>query len=165
MFCRTSVSRLNWRQLYHHQQAPRRRQLEKYLRRREDMKGILPAAEATRLARSPGDEENHARAPKTDVNYRYNRWWVSNNGDFVEQVQVVEDPSVVLERKSRLSSTPTSPDVWKKAQKQSFTPIKPFIKVLESVSDSDAKHLYPTNVPKWKEFMYRTKPMIPRTWY
>ena len=46
-----------------------------------------------------------------------------------------------------------------------FLPFEPFIKVVDYAKDPDAKNLKPINIPRWKSFMTRSTPTVPRTWY
>ena len=132
----------NWREEFHRIHGPRRVALTKWLAARDEAK----SKPATAFARP-------------------NRWWVSNNGDFIEQVQVIEDPRVIERIRTTLPD-PTHEDLWKKNQCPTFTPFEALHqKVIDYPEDPDAKHLYATNLPKWKDFMKRNRPPLPRTWY
>ena len=115
------------------------------------------------------NKENNALTTTSEssapiVKVRQNRWWVSANGEFIEQMHVIEDPRVI-ERRKRTLPDPTKEDLWKRNQCPFFTPFEPFVKVMNYPDDPDAKHLYSATIPKWKDFMKRTQPPIPRTWY
>jgi hypothetical protein len=98
------------------------------------------------------------------VPYKYNRWWVSNNHEFVHQYAFVEDPEVTKQKRATLPAV-TSENIWKEPQRSFFMPFAPFIKVVDYPKDPDAKLLKPINVPRWKDYMQRLKPVVPRTWY
>jgi hypothetical protein len=96
--------------------------------------------------------------------YKYNRWWVSNDHAFVHQYAVIEDPEVTREKKSKIP-TVTSENIWKEPHNPYFMPFVPFIRVVDYGKDPDAQFLKPTTVPRWKDYMFRNKPIVPRTWY
>ena len=180
----------NWRELYHRIHGPRRLALAKWMKNKE-ISGLpgdiirdstprdqFPQAHAPKKGHYDFESINISEKSKSDAvkespsyipkvptqKARYNRWWVSNNGDFIEQIQVIEDPRVIERRQNTLPS-PTDENLWKKNQCPFFTPFDPYVKVVNYPSDSDAKHLYAATVPKWKDFMVRKSPPIPRTWY
>lgn len=96
--------------------------------------------------------------------YSYNRWWVTNDHEFVHQFAFIEDPDVIRERRSALPVI-TKENLWKEPQQTYFMPFAPFVRIVDYAKDPDAKFLKPVNVPRWKDYMQRRKPVIPRTWY
>ena len=96
--------------------------------------------------------------------YKYNRWWVNNSHEFVHQYAVVEDPDVTREKKIKLPSV-TAENIWKEPHNPFFLPFSPFIRVVDYGKDPDAQFLKPTTVPRWKDYMFRSQPVVPRTWY
>ena len=128
-------------------------------------RNVSPSTSSPLGGESPQKElVPHTSGSYPTARYRYNRWWVSNSGDFVEQIHVFEDPRVIERRRTQLPD-PTHEDLWRKNQCPFFTPFEPFVKVMDYPDDPDAKHLYSATIPKWKDFMKRTRPPIPRTWY
>ena len=180
----------NWREMYHRIHGPRRLALAQWMKTRgiQGRPGEIPRDTSAR------DQFQNTHSPKKghyDFEYinvseksrpdtlrdapdyipkvpeqkaRHNKWWVSNNGDFIEQMQVVEDPRVIERRRTTLPE-PTKESLWKGNQCPFFTPFDPHIKVVNYPNDPDAKHLYSATVPKWKDFMIRKTPPVPRTWY
>ncbi|KNH09520.1 tRNA/rRNA methyltransferase [Perkinsela sp. CCAP 1560/4] len=188
MICR-SVATLatgNWRELYHRIHGPRRLALAKWMKNKEIlgqpgacMRETVPehadlpkkgyydfeTVNVTEKSRSNAVGKEPAYIPKVPTHKaRYNKWWVSNNGDFVEQFQIIEDPRVIERRQTTLPD-PTHENLWKKNQCPFFTPFDPYVKVVNYPKDPDAKHLYSATIPKWKDFMTRKTPPLPRTWY
>lgn len=117
-----------------------------------------------RIAFKQHCERQKASQSADTVPYKYNRWWVTNDHEFVHQFSVVEDPDVTLEKRRTLPPV-TKEDIWKEPQRPSFLPFSPFVHVAEYKSDPDAKFMKPINIPRWKDYMQRTKPVVPRTWY
>ncbi|CAD2217793.1 hypothetical protein AGDE_02173 [Angomonas deanei] len=145
MFTRSVVVRDSFKEHYHRVHLPRRLELQRYKRK-----------EAGRLAKEGNKTET--------VPYKYNRWWVSNDHEFIHQFSFTEDPDVVRERRNTLPVV-TRDNIWKEPQKTYFMPFAPFIKVVDYAKDADTKFLKPVNIPRWKDYMQRTKPVVPRTWY
>ena len=96
--------------------------------------------------------------------YKYNRWWVNNHADFVHQHAYVEDPDVIRERR-RTTPSATTENLWKTSFEPHMMPFIPFIPVVDYPKDPDVKSLKPINVPRWKDYMVRHSPVVPRTWY
>lgn len=136
----------NFRELYHRIHLPRRVALQRHLAREEKKRSTT-----TGTAANPQP-------------YKYNRWWVNNDHSFVHQYAVVEDPLVAQEKRTKLPAA-TSENVWKTPHSPFFLPFAPFIKVVDYPKDDDAKFLKPVNIPRWKDYMHRSKPVVPRTWY
>ena len=88
----------------------------------------------------------------------------ANNNEFVHQTHVIEDPEVIMRRRTSLPE-PTADDKWKKPMSPFFEPLKPFVDVKDFPKDPDVKQLKPATIPRWKDFMQRSSPMVPRTWY
>eukprot|EP00796_Vickermania_ingenoplastis_P004518 gene4518-3305_t len=99
-----------------------------------------------------------------DVPYKYNRWWVTNDHEFVHQFAFVEDPDVTRDKRQAMPPV-TRESVWREPQHPFFLPFAPYVKVVEYKSDPDAKFMKPINIPRWKDYMQRSKPVVPRTWY
>jgi hypothetical protein len=96
--------------------------------------------------------------------YRYNRWWVNNEMDFIHQYAYIEDPAITHQRRTVLPPA-TTEAIWRKPHEPIFLPMVPFVKVVDYAKDPDAKNTVPFNIPRWKDYMVRSKPMVPRTWY
>jgi hypothetical protein len=150
MLRRSSTCLENFREHYHRLHLPRRIALQRYVAREERKRSVSPKAPTGGAAAT--------------VPYKYNRWWVNNDHAFVHQYAVVEDPQVTQEKRTRLP-TATSENIWKNPQSTFFLPFAPFIKVVDYPKDPDSKFLKPVNVPRWKDYMNRSKPVVPRTWY
>nr|CCC94182.1 conserved hypothetical protein [Trypanosoma congolense IL3000] len=103
------------------------------------------------------------KAPE-EVPYKYNRWWVNADHEFVHQYAFVEDPEVTKAKREALPPV-TRENIWKEPQQTFFMPFAPYIRVVDYPKDPDAKFLKPVNIPRWKDYMQRTKPVVPRTWY
>lgn len=144
----------NTREFYHRVHLPRRVELQRHIRREE-----------RNLAKRRATGDSAAPSPSSQVQpYKYNRWWVSNKHAFVHQYAVVEDPEVTREKRVKLPVA-TAENIWKESQSPFFLPFAPFIRVVDYPKDPDAKFLKPVNVPRWKDYMARFKPVVPRTWY
>lgn len=149
---------------YHRINLPRRLELAHFLRRQHVRKAAAAgvkggADEKTSIINQSESPEHH---------YKYNRWMVNNEHAFVHQHAYVEDPDVIRDRKTNLGSLAanvTKEDLWKKPQLTTFLPFEPYIKVVDYAKDPDAKNLKPINIPRWKSFMTRSTPTVPRTWY
>lgn len=166
---------------------PRRAHLKWFVERRQ-RHHARGAAAAAKVAASNGGGKERGEGPSSSANgvrvpsplgtvgadsgvddsgvhpHRYNRWFASNELQFVHQHQIIEDPEVTAERR-RLLPPPTKEDAWRRPHKPTFDPLLPFVRVMDYPKDPDAKHLTPVNIPRWKEYMLRSKPMLPRTWY
>lgn len=152
MLRRTVVGLENFREHYHRVHLPRRIALQRHVAR-EDRKRTSAVA-----------GQNSSNGGVQQSAYKYNRWWVNNDHAFVHQHAVIEDPSVAQEKRTKLPAA-TSENVWKEPQSPFFLPFAPFIKVVDYPKDSDSKFLKPVNIPRWKDYMNRSKPVVPRTWY
>lgn len=151
MLRRTLVATDSFKEHYHRVHLPRRLALQRFIRKEK-------ALEAKRNGAAAG-------APSADaVPYKYNRWWVTNDHEFVHQHAYVEDPEVIRERRTALPVI-TKENLWREPQKTFFTPFAPYVRVVDYAKDPDSKFLKPINVPRWKDYMQRTKPVVPRTWY
>ncbi|CCW66173.1 unnamed protein product [Phytomonas sp. Hart1] len=150
----------SFKEHYHRVHLPRRIALQRYKRREQDRLRKAPHAADTGLANSGHDSPNTSG----EIPYKYNRWWVTNDHEFLHQFAVVEDPDVVRERRTTLPQV-TKENIWREPQQPFFMPFAPFIKVVDYANDPDTKFLRPVNVPRWKDYMQRTKPVVPRTWY
>lgn len=148
MLRKTSLALENIRERYHRIHLPRRIALERFARN-EEKKAIKASAGKGTTPEQP---------------YKYNRWWVNNDHAFVHQYAVVEDPDVTRQKRTTLP-TATAENIWKEPQSPFFLPFAPFIKVVDYPKDPDAKFLKPQNIPRWKDYMARSKPVVPRTWY
>ena len=98
------------------------------------------------------------------VPHKYNRFFVNESWDFVSTDVVVEDPDVTAQRRATLPD-PTDANLWKNPRAPFFEPFAPFLRIVDYGKDPDFKYMKPTNVPRWKDFMLRKKPVVPRTWY
>jgi hypothetical protein len=103
-------------------------------------------------------------AGASGVPYQYNRFFVNEQFDFVPTEVVAEDPAIIEQRRTLLPE-PTKEDTWRTPQKPMFEPLVPFLRIADYSKDPDVKLLKPINVPRWKDFMHRSKPVVPRTWY
>ncbi|EPY25590.1 hypothetical protein STCU_02341 [Strigomonas culicis] len=148
MFRRSALVADSFKEHYHRVHLPRRLALQRHVKKEE-----------ARLQREKGGEASVGTVP-----YKYNRWWVSNDHEFVHQFAFVEDPDVVRARRETLP-TRTKENIWRDPQQTYFLPFAPYIKVVDYAKDPDTKFLKPINVPRWKDYMQRTKPVVPRTWY
>jgi hypothetical protein len=158
----------NWRSHYHRLRVPRSIVLKRHVKR-EEMRHARDAARASAGSTSGGSggaavPDYNSIGSNAPVSYKYNRWFVNERHEFVATEAVVEDPDVVQQRRTALPE-PTAEDTWKKPHSPFFEPLVPFIRVMDYPKDADVKYLKPTNIPRWKDFMARSKPMIPRTWY
>nr|7AOI_Bc Chain Bc, mL95 [Trypanosoma brucei] len=136
----------SFKEHYHRVHLPRRLALQRYARQqslRNAAKGNVKAEE---------------------VPYKYNRWWVNEEHEFVHQYAFVEDPEVTKAKRETLPPV-TRENIWKEPQQTFFLPFAPYVRVVDYPKDPDAKFLKPVNIPRWKDYMQRTKPVIPRTWY
>ena len=152
----------NWRGHYHRINIPRREALKRYREKLERTKAANAAAGITTADQTQSARVRQEFQPEQP--YKYNRWWVNNDLEFVHQHAVVEDPVVAAERRERLPKTATEAD-WKKPHKPTFDHLLPFVKVVDYPKDPDAKSATPVNVPRWKDYMLRKDPVVPRTWY
>lgn len=150
----------NFKEHYHRIHLPRRIALQRHLEKE------AKKAHHQKLSSSADTAAAASATAKyvPEVPYKYNRWWVNNDHNFVHQYAFVEDPDVTREKKAKLP-TATADQVWKEPHSPFFLPFAPFIKVVDYAKDSDAKQLKPINVPRWKDYMNRAKPVVPRTWY
>lgn len=146
----------SFKEHYHRVHLPRRLALQRYTKQQQRLKKA-PASGSDAVAGSSNSQT-------AEVAYKYNRWWVSNDHEFVHQHSFVEDPEVTREKRNALPPV-TRDNLWKEPQSPFFLPFAPFVKVTEYKSDPDAKFMKPINVPRWKDYMQRTKPVVPRTWY
>lgn len=156
MLRRSSLFCDSFKEHYHRVHLPRRLALQQYQKREE-----------TRRRREQQTSSSHASkgGPRPgDVPYRYNRWWVSNDHEFVHQYAFVEDPAVTQQRRTTLPAV-TKENIWKVPQQTFFLPFAPYVRVVDGAKDPDTKFLKPVNIPRWKDYMQRTKPVVPRTWY
>mmetsp|Transcript_18368 Transcript_18368/g.21150 ORF Transcript_18368/g.21150 Transcript_18368/m.21150 type:complete len:162 (+) Transcript_18368:115-600(+) len=161
MLRRTIPTLENTREFYHRVHLPRRIALQRHIRA-EERKLAKRRGEASSSATSSA--ATPAASSSQVIPYKYNRWWVSNDHAFVHQYAVVEDPEVTRERREKLPM-PTAENTWKEPQSPFFLPFAPFIRVVDYPKDADAKFLKPVNIPRWKDYMNRAKPVVPRTWY
>ena len=150
----SAVHRESWRAHYHRVRVPRTLALSRF-RDRVEM------AQARTTAKEAGAAVVPAVPEKT---YRYNRWWVGDKNEFIHQHHVIEDPEIVARRRASLPE-PTASDLWKTPKKPFFEPLVPFVDIKDFPKDPDVKFLKPATVPRWKDFMMRKRPMVPRTWY
>lgn len=141
----------SFKEHYHRVHLPRRLALQRFVRQEQKR-------------RSKANHSSLDSSTSTAVPYKYNRWWVSNDHEFVHQHAYVEDPHVTKEKRNVLPNI-TRDNIWQEPQSPFFLPFAPFVKVAEYKTDPDAKFLKPINVPRWKDYMQRTKPVVPRTWY
>ena len=158
MLRRSQASLETWRARYHRIGAPRRLALQRH---REHLE-LQKAREAAKGARPGSAAAATINVP--EKTYRYNRWWADENSNFVHQAHVIEDPEVIMRRRTSLPE-PTADDKWKKPMKPFFEPLKPYVDVKDFPKDPDVKQLKPATIPRWKDFMMRQQPMVPRTWY
>ncbi|KEG15278.1 hypothetical protein DQ04_00121100 [Trypanosoma grayi] len=143
MLRRSTIAADSFKEHYHRVHLPRRLALQRYIRQQ----GL----------------RNKAKTQQ-EVPYRYNRWWVNADHEFVHQYAFVEDPEVTKAKREALPPV-TKENIWKEPQQTFFLPFAPYIRVVDYPKDPDAKFLKPVNVPRWKDYMQRTKPVVPRTWY
>lgn len=158
MFRRQQVL-LEFKQDYHRIHLPRRVQLENYKRRQFLKQSTKMQKEEKKARLNPQLDGTNVERP-----YKYNRWWVSDHSQFVHQYAVVEDPETIRERRTTMPS-PTTENVWKTPFNPHMMPFIPFIPVVDYPKDPDVKSLKPINVPRWKDYMTRHGPVVPRTWY
>lgn len=168
----STVTLCAWRTRYHNTRLPRmyalRLHKEKLVAAKEAEKRSAAAAAAAAAATGSSSGKNNSKKNSSLVpqhTYRYNKYHVSHELDFIAQVDVVEEESVVEDRKQNLTREPTPEKIWRTSHKPYMEPLVPFIRVLDYPKDPDVKSLKPTNIPRWKDFMFRKKPMVPRTWY
>lgn len=151
---------LEFKQTYHRIHLPRRINLEHHLRR-------LRTKEANKAQKTEGKGKGgNVKLDGQNIQepYKYNRWWVTNNSEFLHQHAYVEDPEVIRDR--RMSTPdPTSEKLWKTPFEPHMMPFVPYIPVVDYPKDPDVKNLKPINVPRWKDYMFRHTPVVPRTWY
>ena len=163
----TGVASCHWRTRYHNTRLPRmyalRLHQEKLLAARDAQRRTGGAAASGNNNNSSSNMSTSSTTPQH--HYRYNKYHVNHELDFIAQVDVVEEESVIEDRKRNLTREPTSEKIWRTAHKPYMEPLVPFIRVLDYPKDPDVKYLKPTNIPRWKDFMFRKKPMVPRTWY
>ena len=191
MLRRTETALLPWRVRYHRSRLPRAHALRQH---KEKLAGDKAKAAAAAAATGSQQKLAMGQpAPATELlpgfgatemetqTYKYNRHFVNHELQFIAQEHVVEDPRVIHRRKTQLevagsggkdgadaeaaASTGTPEKVWKTPHQPWMDPMLPFIRVLDFPKDPDVKYLKPTNIPRWKDFMTRSKPMTPRTWY
>ena len=149
---------------YHRINLPRRLELAQFIRR-QHVKKTTNAKKGNAAAAASGE---NAKVEDGNHHYKYNRWMVNNEHAFVHQQAFIEDPAVIRDRRTNLTSLAanvTKEDLWKKPMMTTFLPFEPFIKVVDYAKDPDAKNLKPINIPRWKSFMTRSTPTVPRTWY
>lgn len=153
----------SFKEHYHRVHLPRRLALQRYVKREE--------ARLSKQRSKAGDSSSGTAAAASvaalqpgEVPYKYNRWWVSNDHEFVHQFAFVEDPDVTREKRTTLPLV-TKENIWKEPQQSFFLPFAPFVRVVDYAKDPDTKFLKPVNIPRWKDYMQRTKPVVPRTWY
>ena len=156
MLRRTPASLETWRAHYHRVRRPRTLAVERHREQLELQKARQAAKGKTGAAA--------AAINVPEKTYRYNRWWVGDNNEFVHQTHVIEDPEVIMRRRAALPE-PTADDKWKTPMSPFFEPLRPFVDVKDFPKDPDVKMLKPATIPRWKEFMLRRSPMVPRTWY
>ncbi|KAF8288066.1 hypothetical protein TcG_12283 [Trypanosoma cruzi] len=143
MLRRSALVTDSFKEHYHRVHLPRRLALQRYIR-----------------------QQTLRKQAKTEpeVPYKYNRWWVNADHEFVHQHAFVEDPEVTRAKRELLPPV-TKENIWKDPQKTFFMPFAPYIRVVDYPKDPDSKFMKPVNVPRWKDYMQRTKPVVPRTWY
>ncbi|KAG8346388.1 hypothetical protein TRVL_02778 [Trypanosoma vivax] len=156
MLRRSSPLLDSFKEHYHRVHLPRRLALQRYIRQQR-------LREASGKACINGTEKNCNKSLE-EVPYKYNRWWVNEDHEFVHQYAVVEDPLVTRAKREALPPV-TKENIWKDPQQTFFLPFAPYIRVMDYPNDPDSKFLRPVNVPRWKDYMQRTKPVVPRTWY
>lgn len=144
----------SFKEHYHRVHLPRRVALQRYVRNEERKRQKTSNVSSSEGSADVGGAQT----------YKYNRWWVSNKHEFVHQYAVVEDPEVAREKRKALPSV-TAENVWRDPHKATFLPFAPFARVVDYGKDPDAQFLKPTTVPRWKDYMMRSKPTVPRTWY
>lgn len=188
MFRCSLVQLETWRALYHRYRTPRQSALQRYIvaterklqkKQQEQQKfgSAAAAAAASSSSSSSSSKRSHITASAPDVSdylsnknvdhgvpHKYNRFWVNDEWNFVAQHAFTEDPDVVARRRAMLPE-PTETSLWKQPRTPYFEPFSPFLRIVDYAKDPDAKYMKPTNVPRWKEFMMRNKPVVPRTWY
>ena len=172
-----------WRSHYHRLRIPRTWALNRHVRRVQrhgnvtgtpiapNRPPLLAARGATadtavslRANNGQAPADGKAAASHPPQKYRYNRWWVTERQEFLHQEAIVEDPEVIARRRHILpDATPEAR--WKTPHKPTMDMMLPFAKVVDYSKDPDTKFLKPLNVPRWKDFMIRSKPVVPRTWY
>lgn len=153
MLRRSAVLGDSFKEHYHRVHLPRRLALQRYMRTEQARMAATKQRQAAQQAASPHE-----------VSYQYNRWWVTNDHEFLHQHAVVEDPDVTRQRRQTLPAI-TKETTWREPQSTFFLPFAPFIRVVDYTKDPDMKFMKPVNVPRWKDYMQRTKPVVPRTWY
>lgn len=158
MLRRSAVLADSFKEHYHRVHLPRRLALQRYMKREEARLSKQKSKSAA------GAAATAAGTPPGEVTYQYNRWWVSNDHEFVHQFAFVEDPDVTREKRTTLPLV-TKENIWKEPQQTYFLPFAPFVRVVDYAKDPDTKFLKPVNIPRWKDYMQRTKPIVPRTWY
>ncbi|KAH9578297.1 hypothetical protein LSM04_000852 [Trypanosoma melophagium] len=146
MLRRSAVLSDSFKEHYHRVHLPRRIALQRYIRQQQQK------------------EQQKQQQGGGEVPYKYNRWWVNADHEFVHQHAFVEDPAVTRAKREVLPPV-TKENIWKEPQQTFFMPFAPYIRVVDYPKDPDAKFLKPVNIPRWKDYMQRTKPVIPRTWY
>lgn len=151
MLSHRSVLLDSFKEHYHRVHLPRRLALQRFVRQEKKFN--------SKIANRSSNCSSSSVVP-----YKYNRWWVSNDHEFLHQHAFVEDPDVTREKRSTLPNV-TRDNIWQEPQSPFFLPFAPFVKVAEYKTDPDAKFMKPINVPRWKDYMQRTKPVVPRTWY
>ena len=190
MFRTSSIQLETWRAHYQRIRPPRHIRLTQYIKSVEKRRGrqqqninnnnnnnnssnktaanLLAgvsshSSHVTAPSGSPPLHNSKQNAPGT-VPHKYNRFFVNDQWNFVAQHQFVEDPEVAEKRRTTLPE-PTNENLWKTPRNPHFEPFAPFLKIVDYGKDPDFKYMKPTNVPRWKDFMLRFKPMVPRTWY
>ena len=189
MFRTSAIQRESWRAHYQRIRTPRHVRLVQHIKSIERKRGRQMAAAAASTGNVNNTSNNkdnlmgvssfssHVTAPSGapplqnvkqnapgTVPHKYNRFFVNDQWNFVAQHQFVEDPEVEMKRKTTLPE-PTNENLWKTPRNPHFEPFAPFLKIVDYGKDPDFKYMKPTNVPRWKDFMLRFKPMVPRTWY
>ncbi|ORC90525.1 uncharacterized protein TM35_000083230 [Trypanosoma theileri] len=139
----------SFKEHYHRVHLPRRLALQRHIRQQ--------------TIRQQKEKQTQTQQQQ-EVPYKYNRWWVNADHEFVHQHAFVEDPEVTKAKREVLPPV-TKENIWKEPQQTFFMPFAPYIRVVDYPKDPDAKFLKPVNIPRWKDYMQRTKPVIPRTWY
>lgn len=162
---RTLCCHESFKENYHRVQLPRRILLARHIRKEEQR---LPRASSNTLPDVSSAVHNNRpalREKAKDIPYKYNRWWVTNEHEFVHQYAFIEDPEVTRERRRLLDSRATAEELWRKPHAPVFLPFTPHVPAVDTTKDPDAAFLKPTNLPKWKDYIVRENPVVPRTWY
>ena len=191
MLRRSSASLTVWRVRYHRARLPRAHALRLHKEKlaadaaKRDAAAAASAAGSSNGAPAPSESllPGFARSEMAPQTYKYNRFFVNHELQFIAQEHIVEDPAVIHRRRTQLevagsgedkkpgadaaaaSQVGTPEKLWRTPHQPWMDPLLPFIRVLDYPKDPDAKYLKPTNIPRWKDFMMRKSPSVPRTWY